>query len=123
MMSPGCKLMYRLRRGTILIALTIDLEPQSETLRVWNLIRGDQPRAYRAKCVGALSLHPLPGPLKLVGSLGDIVDDAIAGHMGECIGFRDILRLGTDHHSELDLPISLFRVTGQDGLIVRSADG
>src|SRR5690606_42152465 len=62
----------------------------------------DQPGPHRAESVAALALVPGAAALDLVFALGQIVDDAVAGHVGQRIGFFHIARLAPDDHAQLD---------------------
>src|SRR5439155_7034313 len=86
-------------------ALAIDVEPHRQRLRCRNLVRGDEPRTERAKRLAAFPLGPLPGALELELALGDVVGDAIAGHVIQRFLFRYITRARAYHDGELDLPI------------------
>jgi hypothetical protein len=66
-----------------------------------------------------------PLPLRgrhLEGALRDVVDDAVAGDVAQRRGLVDVLRLGPDHHPELDLPVELGRAPGLHYVVVGPAD-
>jgi hypothetical protein len=52
-------------------------------LRVFDLVGGDEPGPDRAEGVAPLALVPGAASLELVFTLGDVVDDAVAGDMLE----------------------------------------
>src|SRR6516164_3336105 len=64
--------------------LAIDVEPHVEILRVADFVGRHEPRADRSERVAALALVPLTRALlQLEVSLGDVVDDAVAGDVLE----------------------------------------
>jgi hypothetical protein len=96
-------------------ALAVQFQVQVELLHVDHFVARDQPRADRAEGVAALALVPLRAALVLVLALGNVVDDAVAGHVLERIGFADILRAGADDDAQLDFPVGLLRALRQHG--------
>src|SRR5438067_11577950 len=106
----------------VLPPLAIDLGPQRQLAGVGHLVGGDQPRADRAEGVGALALGPLPAALELKFTLGDVIDEAIAGDVLWRVVHRDVARLGADHDAELDLVIGLFRALRDHHVVIGAAD-
>ena len=60
-----------------------------EVLDVLELVGRDQPGAERPEGGAALALHPLAAALRLEVALGDVVADAVAGHIGQRLGFSE----------------------------------
>ena len=85
--------------------LAIDVEPHGETLRVLDLILGDEPRPERAKSLATLAFGPLPRALDLKHALGYVVGKAVSGDNVECFVFAEITRPLADDDAKLDLPI------------------
>src|SRR5579863_1676825 len=110
-------------RVALLAALAVDIEPEGETLRVPDFIARHEPRAYGTEAVAALSLDPLAPVLELKGSLGNIVDDYIAGYVSQRLVTRHRARHISDDHPELDLPVGLLRASRNHDVIIRSDDG
>src|SRR5690606_30656452 len=108
--------------GAILIAMPIDLQPEPQVLRIRDLIAGHQVGADGAEGVMALALHPLSATLRLKFPLGNIVHDAVAGHIVERLFFRDVLGLLADDEGQFDLPVGLARVARNLDGIVRPDD-
>src|SRR5215471_9270799 len=95
--------------GVAALALVaVDVEPHVEALRVLDLILGDQPRADGAEALGALALDPLPAALDLEYALRHV--------------FRQVARALADDDGELDLPVELARLLGNNRVVVGPAD-
>ena len=107
---------------SILELMAVDLEPHVQVLRVGNFIFGNEPRADRAECVGALPFYPLAGPFELEGALGEIVHHAIAGHVVQRFGFLDVFRFFADDYAEFDFPVGFDGIAGNDHVVVGAAD-
>ena len=75
-----------MRVRAVLAALAVDFEPQPQVLRVGHFVFGHQPGADRAERVAALALVPLAAAFDLELALGDVVHDAVAGDVVECVG-------------------------------------
>ena len=95
-------------RRTLLVAMTIDFQPQREVAWIRHFIRGYQPGSHGSEGVVAFTLHPLTTSLQLISAFGKIVDDAITSHMSQGVRLGDVARSITDHHSELHFPVGLF---------------
>ena len=113
---------HRLGRA-VLVAVAVDFEPHLEVLRVGDFVAGDQPGADRAEGVGRLALGPLAAALGLEVALAEVVDDAIAGDMVEGVLLVDVAGFLADDDAELDFPVGLEGVLGQDDIVVGADDG
>ena len=78
------------RGAAVLHAPAVDVEPHRQVLRIADLVGGDQPGPDRPEGVAALALVPGAAALDLEVALGDVVDHAIAGDVGQRVGFLDI---------------------------------
>src|SRR4030095_14536917 len=85
--------------------LPVDVEPHIECLRIGHFVARDEVRADRTEGVAALAAVPLAAALKLEVALGNIVDHAVASNVGKRTILLDVLRLGPDHHAEVDFPV------------------
>ena len=56
-------------------------------------------------------------------TLGQIVDHAIAGDMFEGVGLVHIARLGADDDAQLDFPIGLDGILGDDHIVIGTDNG
>jgi len=101
-------------------ALAVHVQPHVQPLQVLDLIRRHQPGTDGAKGVATLALVPLRTALELVLALADVVDDAIAGHIGLRILLRHVAGTLADDDAQLHLPVALGRATRQHHRIVRA---
>src|SRR5215216_4226108 len=93
--------------GAVLIAASIDLEPQCEILRVGDFVPRHQPGSRRTKSIRRFSLDPLAAALELKFAFRQIIDDAIARDMTKRIGFLYVTGILANHHTEFHLPVGL----------------
>src|SRR6266536_5839970 len=91
-------------------------------LRILDLVLGDEPGPERPEALGALAFAPLPAAFELKDALGHIVRQAIAGDHVQRLLFREVARAPADDDGELDLPVELGRLLGDDRIVVRPAD-
>src|SRR5580704_9030122 len=73
-----------------LILVVVYFQPHIQVLWVGDFVSGDQPRADGAEGVGTFAFGPLAGAFGLEGALRDVVDDAVAGYVGEGVGLGDV---------------------------------
>ncbi len=109
--------------GAVLHGLTIDLQPHAEVLRIGDLILRDEPWADRAEGVAGFAFRPLALALRLEGTLGHVVRDAVARDIVQRVGFRNIFCGLADDDAEFDFPVGLFGAAWNDDIVVRSDDG
>src|SRR6516165_3554315 len=105
-----------------LALLAVDVEPHVQALRVPDLVLGDQPRAKWAEGFAALALDPLPAALELEDALGHVVGQAIADDHVQRLVLRQVACALADDDGELDLPVELARILGNDRVVVGPAD-
>jgi len=99
-------------------ALAIDFQVQVQVLLVDDFVARDQPRTDGAEGVAALALIPLAAPLQLERAFGNVVDDAIAGHVFQCVRFAHVLCPRTDDDAQFHFPVRLFRAFRQHDIVV-----
>ena len=109
--------------GAVLVAVTVDFEPHAEVLGVGDFVGGDEPWADGAEGVCGLALDPLAGAFELEGALGEVVDDAVAGDVGEGVGLGDVAGFLADDDAQFDFPIGLEGAAGEDDIVIGAADG
>jgi hypothetical protein len=72
--------MEHLGRGSVLPELAIDPEPDAKLVRVWNLVRGDEPGPDNGKSVEALCpVHAMVIQRRDV-SRGQVAETDVAGY-------------------------------------------
>src|SRR6266511_1715910 len=105
-----------------LALLAVDVEPHAQMLRILDLVLGDEPRPERTEALGAFAFGPLPGALELEDALGHVVRQAIAGDHVQRLLLGEVARAPADDDGELDFPVELARLLGDDRIVVRPAD-
>src|SRR5690606_5601353 len=70
-----------------------------------------------------LALVPGAAALGLEMALGDVVDHAIAGNMVHGVGFLDIAGLLADDDAQLDFPVRLDGIPGNDDIVIGADNG
>src|SRR5690606_28346432 len=105
-------------RIAFLPRFTIDLELHFKRLRIWNLVGGDQPRAYWAKRVKAFSFCPLPASLDLPMTLGDIVGETISGNIIKGLIDRHFARRSAHDKTQFYFPVTFLGSIWQDNVVI-----
>ncbi len=100
----------------------VQIERQIETLRVGDLIGGDQPGPQRSERIVALGLDPFARTAFLQTPLGDVVADRVARDIVQRVGLGDALRARADHHGKLDLVVHPLEALGRKHRIVWPRD-
>jgi hypothetical protein len=110
--------------GPVLVRLSVHPEPETEILRVGDLVGGDQPGAERVEGLAGLALVPLAAAFVLELPLGHVVGHGVPGHTGQrLLGAGQVARRTADDHRELDLPVRLRAAPGDQDWIVGADDG
>ncbi len=102
-------------------ALAVDIEVHVEVLRITQFIGGYQPRTGRAEGIATLALDPLRTALLLELTLGDIIDQHIAGHVVESVLDVDITAGLADDEAEFDFPVHLGRIERLHDIVIGAA--
>ena len=108
--------------GAVLHALAVEIEPQTQVLRIAHLVGGDQPRPQRGERVAALALDPLAAALVLERPLRDVVHGAVAGDVAQRLVLGHVPGGRADHRGQLDFPVNPLALARQHHRIVRAVE-
>ena len=106
----------------VLPGLAVDLRPQTQLLRIGDLVAGHEPGTEGREGVAGLALRPLAGAPELEVALAHVVADAVAGDVVEGVGLVHVLARHADDGGEFDLVVGPFGTPGNDDRIVGAAD-
>src|ERR1041384_6885408 len=105
-----CTFEDHLRRRAALHRLAVQLERDVERLRIGDLLSGDKIGTDRTERVRRLAAREADvAAIELEATIGEVVEDAIAGNVTERIRFAHVARGRADHHGTLGLPVTALR--------------
>src|SRR5579863_1086260 len=107
----------------LLPGFAVDGEPHVESLRIADLVLGDEPGPERAEGFAAFTLAPLAAAARdLKITLRNVVGEAIAGDCLHRLGLGEVARAAADDDAELDFVVELGGFLRRHGVVVRPAD-
>jgi hypothetical protein len=99
-------------------------EPQGESLRILDLVDGNERRPEKVEGLAALALVPLTAALELELPLRHVVRHRVSGNVADrLLGGGGVPHLRPDHDPQLDLPVGLRRTPRDAHLVVGTHEG